>query len=69
MQVSNAGLLDGVGGTVLHCAAYGGNLAVVDRLLAAGSDVHAVTLQGRSLLHYAASGLRPCCLPDASSCP
>lgn len=45
------------GGQLLHCAAQGGSIAIVQRLLDAGADLSARTADAdRTCLHYAAHG-------------
>ena len=49
---------DHLNATLLHYAASGGNLGIMDKLLELGCDKHAVTKYGRSVLHYSAYGER-----------
>ena len=47
---------DHLDATLLHYAASGGNLAIMQKLLDLGCDKDVLTKYGRSVLHYSAYG-------------
>ena len=47
---------DHLNATLLHYAASGGNLEIMQKLLDLGCDKDALTKYGRSVLHYSAYG-------------
>lgn len=50
---------DHLNASLLHYAASGGNLQIIQKLLALGCDKDAITKYGRSVLHYSAYGEAP----------
>lgn len=51
--VDNVEVRDALGVTVLHTAAAGGDIELIEALLKRGADVNSVTLGGSSVLHFA----------------
>jgi serine/threonine-protein phosphatase 6 regulatory ankyrin repeat subunit A len=62
MPTFNIDTVDDLGRTCLHAAACGGNLDIVDLLLASGADCNLFDNDGRTALHYAACMVHHSCV-------